>query len=451
MLSMNFAAQYRQKLTTPAEAVKVVKPGDWVDYAGFANTPVALDLALANRRDELSDIKVRTALSLRVPEIVKVDPLREVFTVSSWHFSGVDRKLHDQGLMNYIPMMYRNKPHFYRKSNLPVDVAMFVVPPMDKHGYFNFGLTVSASRAIADQAKVIIVEVNENMPWSRGGSEELLHVSEVDYIVEHTAPLPTLNPAPPTEVDKIIAGLIVEEIEDGSTIQLGIGGMPNTVGTLIAQSDLKDLGCHTEMLVDAYLEMFKAGKLTNRTKSVERNKCVWTFCVGTQALYDWVDHNPAMAAHPVSFTNAPHVMAQNDKLMTINNCVEVDLFGQASSESAGTRQISGTGGQLDFLTGGFMSRGGKGFICFTSTYTDKGTGELKSRVVPTLPPGEIVTDPRTQAHYLVTEYGKVNLAGLSTWERAERIISIAHPSFREDLIKAAQEMNIWRRSNKLSS
>ncbi len=404
---------------------------------------------MAGRREELSDVKVRTAISLRMPEIIKADGKREVFTMSSWHFSGLDRELHDQGLMSYIPLLYRNKPHFYRKSNLPVDVAMFVVPPMDKHGYFNFGLTVSASRAIADQAKTIIVEVNEKMPWSRGGAEELLHISEVDFIVEHTQALPAVNPAAAGATDKIIAARIVEEIPDGATLQLGIGGMPNAVGNMIAESDLKELGCHTEMLVDAYLALFKAGKLTNSRKNIDKGKAAWTFSIGSQELYDWIDHNPGLAVYPVSYTNAPHIMSQNDNLITINNCVEVDLFGQISSESSGTRQISGTGGQLDFLTGGFMSKGGKSFICFTATCADKANGGIKSRVVPVLPAGETVTGPRSQAHYLVTEFGKVDLSGLSVWERAEKVISLAHPDFRDELVRAAEELNIWRWSNKL--
>lgn len=446
---MSFMDEYRQKLRTPEEAVKVIKSGDWVDYDFGHAHPVALDKALAARKDELRDIKVRGTLALRPLEIVNVDPQREVFTYSSWHFSGYERKLHDQGLCNYIPMIYRNKPLFYRKS-LEVDVAMISVTPMDKHGYFNFSLTNSASRAITEKAKIVIVEINEKLPRALGGREECIHISEVDYIVEGDNPdLPVLPPAGPTEIDKKIARFIVDEIEDGSTIQLGIGGMPNTVGTLIAESDLKDLGCHTEMLVDAYLAMYKAGKLTNKHKNIDTGRGAWTFCVGSKDLYEWVDDNPGLASYPVSYTNAPHVMAQNDKMVTINNCVEVDLFGQASSESAGTRQISGTGGQLDFLTGGYMSNGGKSFICFTSTYTDKKTGEVKSRVVPTLPPGETVTDPRTQAHYLVTEWGKADLAGRSTWERAERIINIAHPDFHEELIKAAEKMNIWRRTNKI--
>ncbi|MBT9147672.1 MAG: Succinyl-CoA:coenzyme A transferase [Syntrophomonadaceae bacterium] len=217
----------------------------------------------------------------------------------------------------------------------------------------------------------------------------------------------------------------------------------------IFHRDHGDIGCHTEMLVDAYLSLFKAGKLTNSSKNTDRGKSAWTFCFGSQKLYDWVDHNPSLAAYPVSYTNSPHIMSQNDNLITINNCVEVDLFGQISSESAGTRQISGTGGQLDFLTGGFMSKGGKSFICFTATCADKDNGMVRSRVVLVLPPGETVTGPRAQAHYLVTEYGKVNLSGLSTRERAEKVISLAHPDFRDELVKEAQELNIWRWSNKL--
>ena len=206
---------------------------------------------------------------------------------------------------------------------------------------------------------------------------------------------------------------------------------------------------HTEMLVDAYLTLYEQGKLTNKRKVLDKGKGAWTFCLGSRKLYDWVDVNPSLAAYPVDYTNDPAVIAQMDNFISVNNCVEVDLYGQISAESAGVRHISGTGGQLDFVTGSYLSRGGKSFICFRSSANDKKSGRNSSRVVPTLPTGGIVTDPRSQVHFLVTEWGKVNLAGCSTWERAEKIISIAHPDFREDLIKEAEKMNIWRRSNKV--
>lgn len=444
----SYADEYRSKLVSPEEAVKIVKSGDWIDF-GFGHTnPHALDKALAARKDELKDIKIRHCLSLKVHEVWKADPTGEVFTFNSWHFSGADRKHHDMGICNYIPMIFRNEPLFYRKSLYnEVDVAMLRVTPMNKHGYFNFHCGVAATRAQCEVAKKIIVEVNPKLPWAMGGREECIHISEVDYIVEAESPVEVIPPATPTETDIKIANLIMEEIPNGACIQLGIGGMPNMVGTLIAQSDLKDLGCHTEMLVDAYYHMYEAGKLTNKYKGFEQGKSVWAFAAGSQFLYEWLDNNPSLAVYPVNWSNDPYRIAMNDNMIAINSCVEVDLFGQISSESSGPRHISGTGGQLDFTTGAYMSKGGKAFICTPATYRDK-NGNLKSRIVPTLPAGSIVTVPRTQAHIIVTEYGKADLAGRTTWERAERIINIAHPDMREELIKEAEKMRIWRRSNK---
>ena len=446
---MNPISEYKRKLRSAEEAVRIVKSGDWVDYGLGLSQPIALDAALAARKSELRDVKFRSALSLAPRQVVLADPDRESFVFNSWHFGGYERKLQELNQCNFIPMVYRNKPHFYR-NDLEVDVAMISVAPMDKHGYFNFSLTNSATRAILDTAKTVILEINANLPIALGGSEECIHISEVDYIVEgNNQKLVELPVAEPDEVDQTVARLIVEEIVDGATIQLGIGGMPNAVGTLIAESDVKNLGMHTEMLVDAYLAMYERGKLTNKCKRTDHGKGVWTFCIGSQKLYDWVDHNPGLASYPVNYTNDPAVMAQNDNFISVNNCIEVDLYGQVSAESSGMRQISGSGGQLDFVTGAYSSQGGKSFICFRSTYADKKTGQLHSRVVPHLHAGSIVTDPRSQVHYLVTEWGKVILAGRSTWERTERIISIAHPDFRDGLIKQAEKMKIWRRSNKI--
>ncbi len=447
---MNFIQEYRAKLTTAERAVKVVQSGDWVDYNFTLAQPVALDKALAARKNELFNVKVRGGFSLQPLEIVNTDNEREHFFYNSWHFSPYERKLSDLGLCNYIPMIYRNKPLFYRKS-LEVDVAMFSVAPMDKHGYFNFSLTNSASKAICEKAKIIILEVNEKLPIALGGQENCIHISDVNYIVESNNPdLPVIQSAEATETDKKIAKLIIKEIKNASTIQLGVGGLPNAVGTMIAESDLRDLAIHTEMLVDAYLIMAKAGKITNRYKNIDKGKGAWAFCAGSQELYDWVDRNSGLASYPIDYTNDPNVMANIDNLVTINSCVEVDILGQVTAETSGSRQISGTGGQLDFLNGGYLSKEGKSFICFNSTFIDKKTGFMKSRIVVDLPTNAVVTDPRTQAHFFVTEWGMANLAGRSTWERAERIIGIAHPNFREDLIKGAEKLGIWRRSNKIS-
>lgn len=445
---MYYDLEYKNKLRSPEEAVAVVKNGDWVDYNFGLSMPYLFDKALAARKEELKDIKVRGLLALRPIEIVEKDLNRETFTYVSWHFGGYERKLHDRGLCDYIPMVYRNKPDLYR-NHLEVDVAILSVRPMDKHGYFNFSLSNSATKAVLDAAKIVIIEINENFPKALGGREECVHISEVNMIIEGSnfdlteLPAPKLN-----DIDRAVAANIVNKIENGSTIQLGIGSMPNAVGKMIADSDLKDLGMHTEMLCDSYLDLYNSGKLTNNKKNIDKGKGVWSFCMGSKDLYEWVDENPGLASYPVNYSNSPEVMAQNDKLITINNCIDVDLYGQTNSESSGVRHISGTGGQLDFLTGGFMSKGGKSFICMASTYTDKKTNQKKSRIVPTLPTGGIVTDPRSQSYYFVTEYGITNLAGRSTWERAERIIQLAHPDFREELIQSAEKMNIWRRSNK---
>ena len=250
-----------------------------------------------------------------------------------------------------------------------------------------------------------------------------------------------------TDVDKAVAKLIVEEIPNGACLQLGIGGMPNTVGAMIADSDLKDLGVHTEMYVDAFVDIAKAGKINGSRKNIDRFRQTYAFGAGTKKMYDYLDENPELMSAPVNYTNDIRSISALDNFISINNAVDVDLFGQINAESAGTKHISGAGGQLDFVLGAYLSNGGKSFICLSSTFTTK-DGQVKSRIRPTLAEGSIVTDTRSNLHYLVTEYGKVCLKGLSAWERAEKIISVAHPDFRDELIAEAEKMHIWRRSNK---
>lgn len=443
---MTAQEEYRAKLRTPEQAVRAVKSGDWVDYTTSLGFPILLDAALVKRRDELTDVKIRGNLLFGPIQTVECDPTREHFCYNSWHCSGYERKLCDKGLCNYIPMIFRNVVPYYRHF-LTVNVAMMCVTPMDKHGYFNLSCATGVARGILEKADIVILEVNERLPKIYGGFDESIHISEVDYVVEgEHPPLPQFPIAPPTEEDVKIADLIVPHIVDGATLQLGIGGMPNVVGARLAESDLKDLGMHTELCGDAYYELYKAGKLTNRRKSHQRGKGVTGIVFGSQALYDWVDQNPGVVVEPLEYVNAPETIGKLDNMISINNCIAVDLYGQVCAESAGLRHISGTGGQLDYLTGAAMSKGGKAFICMTSSFVDK-TGVRRSRVLPHFG-GDIVTDPRSQAYYIVTEYGAVNLAGRSTWERAELLVSIAHPDFREDLIAAAEDQKIWRRSNK---
>ena len=443
---LNVYQQYKAKLRTPEQAVRAVKSGDWVDYSTNVCFPTLLDAALAARRDELTDVKIRGNLCFGPIQAVECDPTREHFLYNSWHCSAYERSLCDRGLCSYIPMIFRNVVPYYRHF-LTVNVAMMCVTPMDRHGYFNLSCAAGIARGILEKADIVILEVNERLPRILGGFDESIHISEVDFVVEGKhAPLPEFPIDPPTEEDVRIADHILPYIVDGATIQLGIGSMPNVVGQRLAQSDLRDLGMHTELCGDAYYELYKAGKLTNKRKTAQRGKGVTGIVFGSHPLYDWVDQNPGVVVEPLEYVNAAETIAQQENMVSINNCIAVDLYGQVGSESAGFRHISGTGGQLDYLTGAAMSKGGKAFVCLTSTFTDK-KGERHSRIVPYFT-GDIVTNPRSQGYFIVTEYGVVNLAGRSTWERAEMLISLAHPDYRDELIAAAERQKIWRRSSK---
>ncbi len=441
---------YEQKLTSAAEAVKVVKSGDWVDYGWCTGTPDVLDKALAARTDELKNVNVRGGILLKPLSIFERDDAGEHFTWNSWHMSGIERKYISRGFAFYNPLRYSELPRYYREHIGSVDVAMIVTCPMDKQGYFNFGPNASHLGALCEVAKHIIVEVNENMPRCLGGTETGIHVSKVDAIVEgNNPPIAAMGggDSAPTDVDKKVAELILNEIPNGACLQLGIGGMPNTVGAMIAQSDLKDLGVHTEMYVDAFVDIAKAGKITGAKKNIDKGRQVYAFGAGTQKMYDYMDENPELMSAPVDYTNDIRSIAALDNFISINNAVDIDLFGQISAESSGVKHISGAGGQLDFVLGAYLSKGGKSFICCSSTFTDK-NGVMHSRIRPTLTEGSIVTDTRANTHYLVTEFGIKCIKGLSTWQRAEAIINLAHPDFRDELIKEAEKMNIWRRSNK---
>ncbi|MGC7872160.1 acetyl-CoA hydrolase/transferase family protein [Desulfosporosinus sp. SYSU MS00001] len=447
---MDYKSEYLNKLVSADEAVKVVKSGDLVHYGEFMMASHILDAALAKRKDELEGVNIRTVTCPFMPQTVINDPERKHFIYNDWHFSGTSRKLHDKNLCNYIPLNYHEGPSIFDRGWVPVDVALIKATPPDQHGFVNVGTSNSITHAFCDAAKIVVAEINESVPRCLGGTRETLHVSEIDYFVEgDNRPLIQLPETPISDVDKAIAQIVLEQIEDGACLQLGIGAMPNVVGAMIARSDLKDLGVHTEMLVDSFVDMYEAGRITGLRKQLDKGKMVYTFAMGTNKLYDFLNSNPICASYPVDYTNDPDVICQNDNMICINNAIEVDLYGQAASETSGIRQISGTGGQLDFIYGSFKSKGGKGLICLSSTFRDK-EGCLQSRIKPTLSLGSMVTVPRSINYYVITEYGIAMLKGKSTWQRAEALISIAHPDFREELIKEADAQKIWVRSNKIS-
>ena len=440
---MNWKEEYESKFKSAGEAVSVVKDGDSVAYGEFVMASMLLDAAFAARVPQLHDIILRSTTCPFPPKAVLADPKLEHVMYNDWHFSPASRKLCDAGLCRYVPMNYHAGPETIRRGLIDrIDVAMLMVSPPDEEGYVSLGTSSSITPTYIWSARYIIAEVNESVPRTFCDEESRVHVSQIDCFVQGpNRPLIEVPTPPPNEVDEKIAGLVVSLISDGACIQLGIGSMPNAVGGLIAQSGLKDLGVHTEMLCDAYVAMAEAGCITGKYKTTDPGKIVYTFAMGTKKLYDFLDGNPDCLLAPVDYTNDPYIISKNDNMVCLNNAIEVDLYGQVASETSGPRQISGTGGQLDFIQAAARSKGGKGLICLSSTYTER-DGTVHSRILPHLGPCQIVTVPRSFNQFVITEYGIADLRAKTTWERAEALISVAHPDFREELIRQAEAQGL---------
>ncbi len=442
--------QYRSKLVTADKAVKSIKTGDTVHYGAFCGAVWDLDQALAARVDVLEDLKTITTIwpYSEPPAIVKADPEAKRFKFNSTQFGAVERKMNRQGSCWYIPVQFREQLKYFTQD-VDLDVAMLRVAPMDKHGYFNLGPQVADAPAIVNNAKTVIVEVNEKMPVVHG-MQNAIHISQIDFIVQGSnLELPVSIGKEATEVDRKIAAHIVERVRNGSTLQLGIGGLPNTVGSYICKSDIKDLSVHSEMFVDAFLNLYNAGKITGN-KNLDRGKMVWTFAMGSKELYDFVDNNSLHHACPVNYVNEISTIAQIDNFVSVCSCLELDLFGQVNSETAGLLHIGGNGGQLDFVLGSYLSKGGQSFLCTPSTFKTK-DGTVTSTIKPTLSQGSIITVPRQVTHLVVTEFGVANLKGKSTWQRSEALINIAHPDFQDELVKEAEKMGIWKNSSRVTA
>ena len=424
--------------TISAEAAAgLVKSGMWLDYGPVLAQPDSFDKALAARVAELYDVKIRSTCTTRPRAVLEADPGGKHFYMMNLHFSGYDRRMHDAGLCDYIPSNLGEIDDYYDRNIDPVDIVIIKTCPADSAGNFNLGAATLWNQAILARAKLVIIETCATLP-NCYGTDNSIHVSEVDYIIAgEDAPVFELPKPALTEADRAVARFIAAEIEDGSCLQIGIGGMPNAVCSLLPESGVRNLGVHTEMLTDGIIDLYNAGLVTGAAKTLDPGKITFSFALGSKYLYDTINRNPDFAAYPTRYTNLPHIIMQNDKAVSINNTTQVDLQGQAASESDGHRHISGTGGQLQFVRGGYASKGGKSFICMSSTYDKRGAP--RSRIVFDLTPGNVVTTPRSDMMYVVTEYGIVNLKGKSVAQRAKAMISIAHPAFREGLERQAHE------------
>ena len=433
----------KQKMVSVTEAVALVNSGDTVDYGFGLTQSNEFDSELASQKDRLNDVIIRGTLSTAARQVIENDPEQKHFEYQNWHFSGYDRKKSEQGGMSYIPFNFGEGPAIYRQY-LKTDVLVLRTSPMDEHGYFNFGISNTFGRACCDIAKKIVIEVSEVMPVCYG-NQNSVHITEVDAVFQgDNAPLFELPSGSISDVDRQVADFIVPLIEDRSCLQIGIGGMPNAVCSALAHSDIKDLGIHTEMFVDGMVDLVEKGKVTGEYKQTYPGEIVYTFALGSKRMYDFINKNEMCVSIPVDETNLPGKIAQNDNVISINNCLQVDLTGQVASESSGYRQISGTGGQLQFVRGAVASKGGKSFMCLSSRFVDK-EGVSHSRIVPGLDEGTVVTTPRTDTMYVVTEFGIVNLKGKSISERALALISIAHPDDRENLLQQARDNRIISR------
>ena len=428
---------------TAEQAAALVKNGDWVDLGSILAQPNAFDRALAARLPELEGLKVRTCISSGPRAMLAADPDAERMHFYSWHFGGYDRAQSDAGRVHYMPCQVGEVSEYYRRFIERPDVYVLRTRPMDEHGWFDIGISNAWHGTIAEVAKVVVVEVDPRLPKTHG-ERHAIHVSDVDFIIDAVdAPLPELPQPPVTDVDRAVAGHIASELEDGACLQIGIGAMPNAVCTLLLETGIKDLGVHTEMLTDGIVDLYRAGVVNGSRKNCYPGKVVYAFALGSQRSYDTVHDNPDFWSLPAEETNKPSLIAANDRMVSINNTTQMDLQGQAASESSGHRHISGTGGQLQFVRGAYESQGGKSFICLSSTYERH--GERRSRIVTELTPGNVVTTPRSDIMYVATEYGVVNLKGKSVPDRVRAMISLAHPDFRDELSRSARANGLLER------
>ena len=420
---MDWNNMYQERLTTSQEAVKRIKSGDRISISHAAGEPTHIIDAMVANREAYRDVEICHMVPLG--ECAYAQPGMEDYFRHNAIFVGArTRNTIKEGHGDFTPCYFSQIPNLWSRT-LPLDVALIHVSPPDKHGYCSLGVSVDYSKHAVEQAKMVIAQINPQMPRTLGDS--FIHVSQMDHIVEYDAPLIELPPPGITDVERAIGEHCASMIQDGDCLQLGIGAIPDAV--LLFLKDKKDLGIHTEMFSDGVVELAEAGVINNSRKNLHRGVMVATFLMGTKRLYDFVDGNPMVRMYPATYTNDPYIAGMNDNLVSINSCVQVDLLGQVCAESVGTTQISAVGGQVDFVRAAAISKGGRSIIAMPSTAA-KGT---ISKIVPVLDEGAAVTTNRYDVEYIVTEYGVANLKYRSVRDRARMLIDIAHPQFRDEL------------------
>jgi len=429
---LNWQDYYQSRICTPQEAVKAIKSGDYVVVGHACGEPRSLTKAMSERYAELKDVKVVHRVGMG--ECLYAQPgMEEHFRHISLFAGANSRQAIYEGRADYLPRFISEIPALFLEGHIPVDVALVTVSPPDKNGYCSLGISVDYTLPAAKMAKTIIAEVNTNMPRTHGDS--FLSVKEIAHIVLSDEPLMEVQPVPQTEVEKQIGHYCAELIEDGSTMQMGIGAIPDA--TLAAMMHKKDLGIHTEMFSDGVIPLVEAGVINGSKKTLHPNKIVSTFMMGTEKLYKWVDDNPVVEMHPEHYVNDPWVIAKNYKVVSINSALQVDVLGQVAADALGPKQFSGVGGQIDFIRGAKRSiGGGKSIIAIPST----AAGGKVSRIVPALYEGTAVTTTRNEVDYVVTEYGIAKLSGKTNLERLKALVAISHPDFRDEIMSKARKL-----------
>lgn len=429
-MMQNWREIYASKLTTAQEAVKHIPDGSRVFFGHGANEPMGLTDALVENYQQYKDVEICHWVPMGKGEYTKPN-MKGHFNYNGLFLGPATRASVQEGRADYTPFYFHQSTRFFNDGTFPIDVVLVTLTPPDEHGFCSFGVSVGGTKPAALSAKMIIAQINDQMPRTMGDS--FIHVSKLTYAVELSQPLPEFGGGGIGPVEEAIGRNIAELVEDGSTLQLGIGTIPDAVLRFLG--DKKDLGIHSEMFSDGVVDLYEKGVITGAAKTLDKGKMVAAFLLGSKKLYDFVDNNPDVLMLPVDYVNNPVIIAQQNKMVSINSCLQVDFNGQVNSESMGINQFSGIGGQLDYVRGASMCPNGKSILAMPST-AKKGT---ISRIVPVFEAGTTVTTTRTDVHYIVTEYGAVNLRGKSLRERARLLISIAHPNFRDELWAAYHE------------